>query len=162
MITLTILVSLCYVLTRFYIDTAWCHSRSYNEYDINQIFLSLISWTETSGKAFEKCLYCFSGYICVQTIALAEESAVARMIRLVEDAQLHRSHMEQLVEKCAKIYTPSKYLFKQSCNQNFSVGTSLEVLWCSPFVSTVISLYLCSCIAYCNTHCSDPSACPCK
>ena len=38
------------------------------------------------------------------------------MIRLVEDAQLHRSRMEQLVEKCAKIYTPSKYLFK--CSQN--------------------------------------------
>ncbi|MCO5558291.1 hypothetical protein L7F22_011870 [Adiantum nelumboides] len=47
-----------------------------------------------------------TGYICVETSALAEDSAVARMIRLVEEAQNQRSHMEQLMETFAKYYTP--------------------------------------------------------
>ncbi|XP_024529175.1 putative inactive cadmium/zinc-transporting ATPase HMA3 [Selaginella moellendorffii] len=47
-----------------------------------------------------------AGYITVQTTALAEDSAVSRMIKLVEEAQAKRSHFEQLVEKFAKFYTP--------------------------------------------------------
>ncbi|KAI5054415.1 hypothetical protein GOP47_0030689, partial [Adiantum capillus-veneris] len=47
-----------------------------------------------------------TGYICVETSALAEDSAVARMIRLVEEAQTQRSHVEQLMESFAKYYTP--------------------------------------------------------
>ena len=47
-----------------------------------------------------------SGYLCIETTALAEDSAVARMIRLVEEAQTQRSHLEKLVEKFAKYYTP--------------------------------------------------------
>eukprot|EP00250_Pteridium_aquilinum_P001802 c12013_g1_i1 orf=3-998(-) len=45
-----------------------------------------------------------TGYLCVETSALAEDSAVARMIRLVEDAQNQRSHTEQLMETFAKYY----------------------------------------------------------
>ncbi|XP_002974006.2 putative inactive cadmium/zinc-transporting ATPase HMA3 isoform X2 [Selaginella moellendorffii] len=48
-----------------------------------------------------------AGYITVQTTALAEDSAVSRMIKLVEEAQAKRSHFEQLVEKFAKFYTPA-------------------------------------------------------
>ncbi|KAI5080632.1 hypothetical protein GOP47_0003815 [Adiantum capillus-veneris] len=48
-----------------------------------------------------------TGYLCIETSALAEESAVARMVRLVEDAQTQRSHMDQLVETFAKYYTPT-------------------------------------------------------
>ncbi|KAG6547379.1 hypothetical protein Mapa_010827 [Marchantia paleacea] len=47
-----------------------------------------------------------SGYITIKTTALAEDSAVARMVRLVEDAQNQHSHTEQIVEKIAKYYTP--------------------------------------------------------
>lgn len=47
-----------------------------------------------------------TGYLCIQTTALAEESAVSRMVRLVEEAQTQRSNVEQLVEKFAKYYTP--------------------------------------------------------
>ncbi|KAI5084428.1 hypothetical protein GOP47_0000597 [Adiantum capillus-veneris] len=50
-----------------------------------------------------------TGYICVETSALAEDSAVARMIRLVEEAQTQRSHVEQLMESFAKYYTPRKF-----------------------------------------------------
>lgn len=48
-----------------------------------------------------------TGYLCTETTALAEDSAVARMVRLVEDAQAQRSHMDQLVETFAKYYTPT-------------------------------------------------------
>ncbi|CAM6098894.1 unnamed protein product [Calypogeia fissa] len=47
-----------------------------------------------------------SGYITVKTTALAEDSAVSRMVRLVEEAQNQHSRTEQLVEKVAKYYTP--------------------------------------------------------
>jgi len=42
----------------------------------------------------------------VQTIASAEDSAVARLIRLVEEAQANRSDTEKLVDEFARIYTP--------------------------------------------------------
>jgi cation transport ATPase len=48
------------------------------------------------------------GYISVKTTALAEDSAVSRMVRLVEEAQNQHSRMEQLVERVAKFYTPRK------------------------------------------------------
>ncbi|KAL3700093.1 hypothetical protein R1sor_018115 [Riccia sorocarpa] len=47
-----------------------------------------------------------SGYMTIRTTALAEDSAVSRMVRLVEDAQTQHSRTEQLVEKIAKYYTP--------------------------------------------------------
>jgi cation transport ATPase len=42
----------------------------------------------------------------VKTIALAEDSAVSRMVHLVEEAQTQRSRTEMLVEQVAKYYTP--------------------------------------------------------
>eukprot|EP00429_Kryptoperidinium_foliaceum_P010449 CAMPEP_0176005206 /NCGR_PEP_ID=MMETSP0120_2-20121206/2087_1 /TAXON_ID=160619 /ORGANISM="Kryptoperidinium foliaceum, Strain CCMP 1326" /LENGTH=1259 /DNA_ID=CAMNT_0017337907 /DNA_START=89 /DNA_END=3864 /DNA_ORIENTATION=+ len=44
--------------------------------------------------------------ITVRTTALAEDSAVARLIRLVEEAQANRSQTEQVVDKFAQVYTP--------------------------------------------------------
>lgn len=44
----------------------------------------------------------------MKTTALAEDSAVSRMVRLVEEAQNQHSRTEQLVEKVAKYYTPRK------------------------------------------------------
>jgi cation transport ATPase len=46
----------------------------------------------------------------VKTTALSEDSAVARMVRLVEEAQTQRSHTELLVEKLAKYYTPGMFI----------------------------------------------------
>jgi Cd2+/Zn2+-exporting ATPase len=42
----------------------------------------------------------------VKTIALAEDSAVSRMVHLVEEAQTQRSRTEMLMEQVAKYYTP--------------------------------------------------------
>ena len=47
-----------------------------------------------------------SGYLEVATTARAEDSAVARLVRLVEDAQAQRSPSELVIESFAKVYTP--------------------------------------------------------
>lgn len=44
----------------------------------------------------------------MKTTALSVDSAVARMVRLVEEAQNQRSSTEMLVERIAKYYTPGK------------------------------------------------------
>ena len=46
------------------------------------------------------------GYINVRTTALAEDSLVARMAKLVEEAQNSRSKTQKIIDKCAKVYTP--------------------------------------------------------
>lgn len=51
-------------------------------------------------------LFLSLGYISVKTTALAEDCAVARMAKLVEDAQNKKSKAERYIDKCAKYYTP--------------------------------------------------------
>uniref|UniRef100_A0ACD5ZIU8 Uncharacterized protein n=1 Tax=Avena sativa TaxID=4498 RepID=A0ACD5ZIU8_AVESA len=46
------------------------------------------------------------GYISVRTSALAENSTVAKMEKLVEEAQNSRSNTQRLIDSCAKYYTP--------------------------------------------------------
>jgi Cd2+/Zn2+-exporting ATPase len=52
------------------------------------------------------CIGDMSGYIAVRTTAMADNSAVAKMARLVEEAQNSRSSTQRLIETCAKYYTP--------------------------------------------------------
>jgi Cd2+/Zn2+-exporting ATPase len=47
-----------------------------------------------------------AGYIAVRTTALAENSTVAKMERLVEAAQNSRSKTQRLIDSCSKYYTP--------------------------------------------------------
>ncbi|XBI02509.1 hypothetical protein VPH35_131036 [Triticum aestivum] len=47
------------------------------------------------------------GYISVRTTAMADNSAVAKMARLVEEAQNSRSSTQRLIDTCAKYYTPA-------------------------------------------------------
>jgi len=47
-----------------------------------------------------------TGYLSVKTVALAEESTMARVARLVEEAQRQRSPTEEFVQKFVKYYTP--------------------------------------------------------
>ncbi|WOK98956.1 cadmium/zinc-transporting ATPase HMA2-like [Canna indica] len=51
-----------------------------------------------------------AGFINVQTKALAEDSAVARMVKLVEEAQNQHSNMEEFIEQFAKYYTPGVFM----------------------------------------------------
>ncbi|XP_066374400.1 cadmium/zinc-transporting ATPase HMA2-like isoform X1 [Miscanthus floridulus] len=47
------------------------------------------------------------GYIAVRTTAMSDHSAVAKMARLVEEAQNSRSKTQRLIDTCAKYYTPA-------------------------------------------------------
>lgn len=44
--------------------------------------------------------------IMVRTTSTADDSAVAKLIRLVEEAQANRSETEKLVDEFARVYTP--------------------------------------------------------
>ncbi|PON52782.1 P-type ATPase, subfamily IB [Trema orientale] len=47
-----------------------------------------------------------NGYVSVKTTALAEECAVSKMAKLVEEAQNSKSKTQRFIDKCAKYYTP--------------------------------------------------------
>ncbi|XP_048490345.1 cadmium/zinc-transporting ATPase HMA2 isoform X2 [Beta vulgaris subsp. vulgaris] len=51
-----------------------------------------------------------NGYVSVKTTALAEDCAVAKMARLVEEAQNNKSNVQRLIDKCAMYYTPAVVL----------------------------------------------------
>ncbi|CAO2822953.1 unnamed protein product [Amaranthus hypochondriacus] len=55
-----------------------------------------------------------NGYVSVKTTALAEDCAVAKMARLVEEAQNNKSSVQRLIDKCAKYYTPAIVLLSAS------------------------------------------------
>merc|ERR1719253_644450 len=46
------------------------------------------------------------GYMQIESSARAADSTVARLVKLVSEAQLKRSGTEQYVENFAKVYTP--------------------------------------------------------
>ena len=46
------------------------------------------------------------GYIEIESTATSEDSAVARLVSLIEQAQIERSPTEKLVESVSKYYTP--------------------------------------------------------
>ncbi|PON56838.1 P-type ATPase, subfamily IB [Trema orientale] len=48
-----------------------------------------------------------NGYVSVKTTALAEDCAVAKMAKLVEEAQNSKSKTQRFIDKCAKFYTPA-------------------------------------------------------
>ncbi|MQL89133.1 hypothetical protein Taro_021705 [Colocasia esculenta] len=50
------------------------------------------------------------GYISVKTTDLAENSAVAKMMKLVEEAQNGKSKTQRIIDSCAKYYTPALVL----------------------------------------------------
>jgi Cd2+/Zn2+-exporting ATPase len=48
----------------------------------------------------------FSGYMSVRTTALAEDCVVAKMAKLVEEAQNSKSKTQRFIDKFAQYYTP--------------------------------------------------------
>lgn len=59
--------------------------------------------------SFDVQMVKIAGYLSVKTVALAEESTMARLVKLVEEAQSQRSSTEEFVQKFAKYYTPGLY-----------------------------------------------------
>ncbi|GJN39269.1 hypothetical protein PR202_gb28375 [Eleusine coracana subsp. coracana] len=70
------------------------------------------------------------GYIAVRTTAMADNSAVAKMARLVEEAQNSRSSTQRLIDTCAKYYTPAIVVmaFGSSSNSCYSQSTPPQTL----------------------------------
>lgn len=58
----------------------------------------------------------------MKTTALAENSAVAKMTKLVEEAQNAKSRTQRVVDSCAKYYTPGKLLILYNLRREFSGG----------------------------------------
>ena len=48
----------------------------------------------------------FLGYINVKTTALTEDCVVAKMAKLVEEAQNSKSRAQRFIDICAQYYTP--------------------------------------------------------
>ncbi|XP_038878980.1 cadmium/zinc-transporting ATPase HMA3-like isoform X2 [Benincasa hispida] len=48
-----------------------------------------------------------NGYVTIKTTALAEDCVVAKMAKLVEEAQNNKSRTQRFIDKCAKFYTPA-------------------------------------------------------
>ncbi|GFP89192.1 cadmium/zinc-transporting ATPase hma2 [Phtheirospermum japonicum] len=48
-----------------------------------------------------------NGYVCVKTTVVAEDCVVARMAKIVEEAQNKKSRTQRFMDKCAKYYTPA-------------------------------------------------------
>jgi Cd2+/Zn2+-exporting ATPase len=67
-----------------------------------------------------------AGYIAVRTTAMADNSAVAKMARLVEEAQNSRSNTQRLIDTCAKYYTPGKLDTQANLATIFSFETLTE------------------------------------
>ncbi|KAL6994844.1 Cadmium/zinc-transporting ATPase hma2 [Sarracenia purpurea var. burkii] len=82
-----------------------------------------------------------NGYISVRTTALAEDCVVAKMAKLVEDAQNSKSKTQRFIDKCAKFYTPAVVLISIGLaaipailrvdNQNRWFHLALVVLVCA-------------------------------
>lgn len=51
------------------------------------------------------------GYIDVKTTALSEDCVVAKMAKLVEEAQNSKTSTQRLIDKFAKFYTPGQSKF---------------------------------------------------
>ncbi|CAN1329743.1 Cadmium/zinc-transporting ATPase HMA2 [Linum perenne] len=55
-----------------------------------------------------------NGYISVKTTSLAEDCAVAKMTKLVEEAQNSKSSTQRFIDRCAQYYTPAIILISAS------------------------------------------------
>ncbi|XP_057806485.1 putative inactive cadmium/zinc-transporting ATPase HMA3 isoform X2 [Salvia miltiorrhiza] len=55
-----------------------------------------------------------NGYISIKTTAVAEDCVVARMAKIVEEAQNKKSGTQRFLDKCAKYYTPAIVLVSAS------------------------------------------------
>jgi Cd2+/Zn2+-exporting ATPase len=73
---------------------------------------------------------CGMSPLTVRTTATSENSAVSRLIRLVEDAQANRSETEKLVDRFAQVYTPLVvFAAILMCSIPWAFGTELGRKW---------------------------------
>eukprot|EP00536_Pseudo-nitzschia_multiseries_P007129 jgi/Psemu1/194836/e_gw1.163.102.1 len=77
--------------------------------------------------------------IVVRTTRTSEDSAVSRLIRLVEEAQANRSETEKIVDSFAKVYTPVVVVAALAmCTISWLWGPSVGRDWTSRGLSLVV------------------------
>jgi len=77
--------------------------------------------------------------IVVQTSRTSDDSAVSRLIRLVEEAQANRSETEKIVDSFAKIYTPVVVLSALAmCTIPWLWGTEVGRDWMARGLSLIV------------------------
>lgn len=85
--------------------------------------------------------------LMIKTTSTVDESAVARLIRLVEDAQANRSPTEKLVDEFAKRYTPVVVLLAISmCTFPWIVGGDIGREWTKIGLVTIVIACPCALI----------------
>ncbi|GAQ83115.1 heavy metal atpase 2 [Klebsormidium nitens] len=90
------------------------------------------------------------GFLRVKTTALAADSAVARLVRLVEDSQSARSASERMVQKFARFYTPAVVLAAVLIAViPFAVGVSDPKHWL--YLALVLLVVACPCALVIST-----------
>jgi len=85
--------------------------------------------------------------LVIKTTATSNNSAVARLIRLIEDAQLNRSKTEMLVDSFAKIYTPIVVLLALCmCTIPWAFGNEVGTFWAKNGLITIVIACPCALI----------------
>ena len=85
--------------------------------------------------------------LLIQTTSTVDDSAVARLIRLVEDAQANRSPTEKLVDEFAKRYTPLVILLAISmCTFPWIAGLEIGREWTKIGLVTIVIACPCALI----------------
>ncbi len=85
--------------------------------------------------------------LLVKTTSLSDDSAVARLIRLVEEAQTNRSPTEQLIDEFAKRYTPIVVLAAISmCTFPWIVDVETGRIWTEMGLITIVIACPCALI----------------
>ena len=88
-----------------------------------------------------------STQLIIKTTATSENSAVTRLIRLVEEAQLNRSETEKMVDKFAMIYTPLVVLAALCmCTIPWLFGYDVGVSWSKNALVTIVIACPCALI----------------
>eukprot|EP00569_Conticribra_weissflogii_P000080 CAMPEP_0171356732 /NCGR_PEP_ID=MMETSP0878-20121228/45878_1 /TAXON_ID=67004 /ORGANISM="Thalassiosira weissflogii, Strain CCMP1336" /LENGTH=1229 /DNA_ID=CAMNT_0011862759 /DNA_START=432 /DNA_END=4121 /DNA_ORIENTATION=- len=85
--------------------------------------------------------------LVVQTTATADQSAVAKLIRLVEEAQTNRSETEKLVDRFAAVYTPIVLLAALCmCTIPWAFGNEKGRAWVMTGLITIVIACPCALI----------------
>ena len=85
--------------------------------------------------------------LVVKTTSLADDSAVARLIRLVEDAQTNRSPTELFIDEFAKLYTPAVVMTAISmCTFPWMISPSVGREWTRMGLVTIVIACPCALI----------------
>ena len=88
--------------------------------------------------------------LVVRTTATSEDSAVARLIRLVEEAQLNRSETEKSIDEFARYYTPIvMFAALLMCSIPWAYGTDIGRKWANN--GLVLIVLACPCALIIST-----------